>query len=77
MLPRPMFYNWNNPETNEKFIRQSYASKHILTKDEESRSLLGVQQDDDSWIKEFNIGAIMHMTPVSLEELSQPLSIYD
>lgn len=31
---RPIFYNWkNNPENNEKFIRQTFAAKHVLTRD--------------------------------------------
>ncbi|CAD8105326.1 unnamed protein product [Paramecium sonneborni] len=61
-------YNWrNNPENNEKQIRKEFK---LISQNEEYRSLLGIQNLAD-WIKNFNIGSIMHMAPQIYEEFTQ------
>jgi len=64
---RKSLYFWkNNPENNEKHIRKEL--KLPIEKDEDSkRSLLGVA-DSTEWLETFNIGAIMHMNPITYEE---------
>ena len=64
---RKSLYFWkNNPENNEKYIRKEL--KLPIEKDEEGkRSLLGVA-DSTEWLETFNIGAIMHMNPITYEE---------
>lgn len=64
---RKSLYFWkNNPENNEKYLRKEL--KLPLEKDEESRrSLLGVA-DSTEWLESFNIGALMHMNPITYEE---------
>ncbi|CAD8110216.1 unnamed protein product [Paramecium sonneborni] len=61
-------YNWrNNPENNEKQIRKELK---LVSQNEEYRSLLGIQNLAE-WIKNFNIGSIMHMAPQIYEEFTQ------
>ncbi|CAD8180633.1 unnamed protein product [Paramecium octaurelia] len=61
-------YNWrNNPENNEKSVRKELK---LVTQNEEYRSLLGIQNLAD-WIKNFNIGSIMHMAPQIYEDFTQ------
>ncbi|CAD8199241.1 unnamed protein product [Paramecium pentaurelia] len=61
-------YNWrNNPENNEKSIRKELK---LVTQNEEYRSLLGIQNLAE-WIKNFNIGSIMHMAPQIYEDFTQ------
>lgn len=64
---RKSLYFWkNNPENNEKHLRKEL--KLPMEKDEEcKRSLLGVA-DSTEWLESFNIGAIMHMNPITYEE---------
>lgn len=65
---RESIYFWrNNPENNEKNMRQEL---NVPTKntEEDNRNILGIQTAQD-WIEHFNIGTIMHMTSVSYEEL--------
>ncbi|CAK94204.1 unnamed protein product (macronuclear) [Paramecium tetraurelia] len=60
-------YNWrNNPENNEKSVRKELK---LVTQNEEYRSLLGIQNLAD-WIKNFNIGSIMHMAPQIYEDFT-------
>ncbi|KAL4456125.1 hypothetical protein ABPG74_014086 [Tetrahymena malaccensis] len=66
---RRSLYFWkNNPENNERHIRQELNVPTKLN-EEETRSILGVQNGSE-WIESFNIGSIMHMVPVQYEEFS-------
>lgn len=64
---RKSLYFWkNNPENNEIHIRKELKLP-TEKDDEEKRSLLGVA-DSTEWLQNFNIGAIMHMNPITYEE---------
>lgn len=64
---KKQLYFWrNNPENNEKHIRNELK---IANKEEEPRSILGVQNVQE-WIENFNIGSIMHMSTQTYEEFS-------
>ncbi|CAD8178315.1 unnamed protein product [Paramecium pentaurelia] len=61
-------YNWRNkPDNNEKSNRKELK---LVTQNEEYQSLLGIQNLAE-WIKNFNIGSIMHMAPQIYEDFTQ------
>lgn len=53
----------NNPENNEKFLRRELQKNATVIEVSQARTLLGVQQTND-WLQNFNIGSVMHMTPL-------------
>ena len=64
---RKSLYFWkNNPENNEKHLRQQ-INLPTRQDDSEKRSLLGIQNQHE-WIENFNIGSIMHMIPVGYDD---------
>ncbi|CAD8184074.1 unnamed protein product [Paramecium pentaurelia] len=65
---KKQLYFWkNNPENNEKHLRKELK---LVSQNEEYRSLLGIQNLAE-WIKNFNIGSIMHMIPQVYDDFTQ------
>jgi hypothetical protein len=67
------FYYWQkNPENNEEQVKRKFVSG----KQGESckRSILGVHKITH-WIDEFNIGTIMHMNELTINDFEQTLPI--
>lgn len=60
-------YFWKkNPENNERDLRKELnAPKENIGN---KRSLLGIKADSTEWIENFNIGSIMHMSPVKYDD---------
>ncbi|CAD8090588.1 unnamed protein product [Paramecium primaurelia] len=64
---KQLYYWRNNPENNEKHLRKELK---LVSQNEEYRSLLGIQNIAE-WIKNFNIGSIMHMAPQIYDDFTQ------
>ncbi|CAD8190390.1 unnamed protein product [Paramecium octaurelia] len=64
---KQLYYWRNNPENNEKHLRKELK---LASQNEEYRSLLGIQNLAE-WIKNFNIGSIMHMAPQLYDDFTQ------
>ena len=69
-------YFWqSNPDNNEKHLRKEFKSKDSSNdnvddnSDNEKRNYLGVANANE-WIENFNIGSIMHISPITYEEFS-------
>ncbi|KRX06384.1 hypothetical protein PPERSA_04997 [Pseudocohnilembus persalinus] len=63
-------YFWkNNPENNERHLRYELKAKTKKNEENEDRSILGIQNGTE-WIEVFNIGTIMHMSPINYEEFT-------
>jgi hypothetical protein len=67
------FYYWQkNPENNEEQVKRKFVTSK--TGDNCKRSILGVNKIVH-WIDEFNIGTIMHMSELSINDFEQTLPI--
>jgi hypothetical protein len=58
-----VFYYWEkNPEKNEEQLLKKFIP---MENENCKRSILGVSKKNH-WIDEFNIGSVMHMTPLKI-----------
>lgn len=63
-----MYYWKNNPENNEKHLREQ-LNVRMKSHPDDLRSLLGVQNELE-WIEQFNIGTIMHISPIQYSQFA-------
>jgi hypothetical protein len=68
-LRKTLYYWRNNPEKNDLLLKKDLKINPELTKMMQGRNMLGVADNTD-WIESFNIGSIMHMTPISYDEFT-------
>lgn len=66
-LKKFVFVWKNNPNNNEKYLREKLQKNVLSLELSGARTLLGVQQESE-WLQNFNIGTVMHMNPLSYKD---------
>ena len=72
-IDKSSFYYWQkNPENNEEQVKKKFVFSK--SSDNCKRSILGVNKMAH-WIDEFNIGTIMHMSELAINDFEHTLPI--